>query len=105
MCAGEFGRTPRINVAGGRDHWPTGFSTLLAGGPFRRGHVHGQTTHELLENGKDPLTGVQDAVRVEDLHATLLHAFGVDFTKELQTPIGRPLVLSQGKVVSTLLAS
>ena len=105
MCAGEFGRTPRINVAGGRDHWPTGFSTLLAGGPFRRGHVHGQTTHELLENGKDPLTGVQDAVQVEDLHTTLLHAFGVDFAKELQTPIGRPLVLSQGKVVSTLLAS
>ena len=103
MCGGEFGRTPRINVAGGRDHWPSGFSTFLAGGPFRKGHVHGTTTHEPLGNGVDPLTGVQDAVRVEDLHATILDAFGIDFAKELQTPIGRPLALSQGRVISSLL--
>lgn len=102
MCGGEFGRTPKINVAGGRDHWPTGFSTFLAGGPFRAGHVHGQTTHEALVKGKDPITGVRDAMDVEDLHATLLHAFGIDFSKELQTPIGRPLTLSAGKVVQSL---
>ena len=105
MCGGEFGRTPRINVADGRDHWPTGFSTLLAGGPFRAGHVHGQTTHDVIESGKDPLTGVQDAVQIEDLHATLLHSFGVDFSQELQTPIGRPLKLSAGKIVESLLRS
>ena len=103
MCGGEFGRTPKINVADGRDHWPTGFSTLLAGGPFRAGHIHGQTTHDLIESGKDPLTGVHDAVRIEDLHATLLHSFGVDFSQELQTPIGRPLKLSAGKIVESLL--
>lgn len=103
MCGGEFGRTPKINVADGRDHWPTGFSTFLAGGPFRPGHVHGETIDELMETGKDPLTGVEDAVRIEDLHATLLHAFGVDFSKELQTPIGRPLSLSAGRIIESLL--
>ena len=104
MCSGEFGRTPRINIAGGRDHWPTGFSTLLAGGPFRRGHVHGKTSDQLLENGRDPLSGIEQSVRIEDLHATLLHAFGVDFAKEIQTPIGRPLALSQGKILESLLS-
>ena len=102
MCGGEFGRTPKINVADGRDHWPTGFSTLLAGGPFRTGHVHGETTHELIEAGKDPLLGVRDPVRIEDLHATLLHAFGIDFSQELQTPIGRPLKLGAGKIIESL---
>lgn len=102
MCGGEFGRTPSINVADGRDHWPTGFSTFVAGGPFRRGHVHGKTTAEAIPNGKDPLDYIEDAVKIEDLHATILHAFGIDFTKELQTPVGRPLVLSQGRVIETL---
>ncbi len=104
MCGGEFGRTPKINVADGRDHWPTGFSTLLAGGPFRAGHVRGETTHEMIESGKDPLLGVKEPLRIEDLHATLLHAFGVDFSQELQTPIGRPLRLSAGTVIKSLLS-
>ena len=104
MCGGEFGRTPKINIADGRDHWPTGFSTFLAGGPFRAGYVHGETTHQVIETGKDPLLGVQDAVPIEDLHATLLHAFGVDFSQELQTPVGRPLTLSTGKIIESLLA-
>jgi len=104
MCGGEFGRTPEINRIDGRDHWPTGFSTFLAGGPFRRGHVHGETTHEQIAKGTDPLLGVQDIVRIEDLHATLLHAFGVDFSQELQTPIGRPLSLSAGKIIQSLLS-
>jgi hypothetical protein len=103
MCGGEFGRTPQINVAGGRDHWPTGFSTFLAGGPMRRGYVHGKTTNELMQREKDPLSGVENAVRIEDLHATLLHSFGLDFTQELQTPIGRPLAISQGNIIKDLL--
>jgi hypothetical protein len=103
VCGGEFGRTPKINVADGRDHWPNGFSTLLFGGPFRRGYVHGQTTHELQENASDPLAGVKDPVRIEDLHATILHSFGIDPTVESITPIGRPLALSQGSVIEQLL--
>jgi hypothetical protein len=103
MCGGEFGRTPQINVAGGRDHWPTGFSTFLAGGPMRRGYVHGKTTNELMQREKDPSSGVENAVRIEDLHATLLHSFGLDFTQELQTPIGRPLAISQGNIIKDLI--
>jgi hypothetical protein len=102
MCSGEFGRTPRVNVAGGRDHWPTGFSTFLAGGPFRAGHVHGATTSELIETGKDPLSGVEEPIRVEDLHATILNAFGIDFAQELITPVGRPMALSQGNLIKSL---
>ncbi len=102
MCGGEFGRTPKINVAGGRDHWPAGFSTVLFGGPFRRGYVHGETTSESIEEGNEPLDGVKDPVRVEDLHATLLNGFGIDFSEEMLTPIGRPLARSQGSVVTSL---
>jgi len=102
MCGGEFGRTPKINIAGGRDHWPTGFSTVLFGGPFRRGHVHGETTSKPIDEGKEPLDGVKDPVRVEDLHATLLHGFGINFSEETLTPIGRPLARSQGTVISSL---
>ena len=70
---------------------------------MRRGYVHGKTTNELMQREKDPLSGVENAVRIEDLHATLLHSFGLDFTQELQTPIGRPLAISQGNIIKDLL--
>lgn len=103
VWGGEFGRTPKINVADGRDHWPNGFSTVLFGGPFRRGYVHGATTPELPNDEKGGLDGVSDSIMVEDLHATILSTFGIDFRQELQTPIGRPLALSQGSVCRALL--
>jgi uncharacterized protein (DUF1501 family) len=103
VWGGEFGRTPKINVAEGRDHWPNGFSTVLFGGPFRRGYVHGATMPDLLQEGKNGLDGVADPVPVEDLHATILSTFGIDFKQELQTPIGRPLALSQGSICKALL--
>ena len=46
LCAGEFGRTPSVNPAGGRDHWPNGFSLALAGGGIRGGTVVGATDPE-----------------------------------------------------------
>lgn len=98
VCGGEFGRTPTINVAEGRDHWPTGFSTVIFGGPFRRGFVHGATSPEDPIAGEDPLKRISDPVTIEDLHATILNSFGIDFSQELQTPVGRPLALSQGTV-------
>lgn len=98
ICAGEFGRTPVVNPAGGRDHWPHGFSIALAGGRFRGGHVVGQT---------DP-AGSQipfdKGVPLADIHATLLHALGVDPALELMTPVGRPMKLSDGKVIAELLS-
>ncbi len=102
VCGGEFGRTPKINIADGRDHWPNGFATAIFGGPFRRGYVHGETSHELIENNSDPLAGVKDPVRIEDLHATILHSFGIDPAVESVTPIGRPLAVSQGSIIKEL---
>lgn len=105
VCGGEFGRTPKINIADGRDHWPNGFSTVLIGGPFRRGYVHGQTNHEPIANESDPLSGVKDPVRIEDLHATILRSFGIDPSVESITPIGRPLAVSQGSIIQELFDS
>ncbi len=103
FCGGEFGRTPRINPAEGRDHWPHGFSVLLAGGTLRRGYVHGATAAEVDDRADDLTKFTSDTVTVPDLHATLLHALGVDHELENITPIGRPLRWSDGKVVSKLL--
>ncbi|MFN9372996.1 MAG: DUF1501 domain-containing protein [Planctomycetaceae bacterium] len=98
VCLGEFGRTPSINPLGGRDHWPTGFSCLVGGGGLRRGVVLGAT---------DP-TGEKSTpehpIEVPDLYATLYVAFGVDFTREYQTPIGRPMAICAGKPIEELLA-
>jgi hypothetical protein len=111
LCGGEFGRTPLINPAGGRDHWPHGFSLLLAGAGFRRGHVHGATDPnpdpESLKNRSegsfDPTLITQDPVTIADLHATILTALGVDSQESIVTPIGRPLKWSDGKAIASLL--
>lgn len=103
FCGGEFGRTPSINPAEGRDHWPHGFSVLLAGGNLRRGYVHGATASEIADDAEDMTKFTSDTVTVPDLHATLLHALGVDHEQEHMTPIKRPLRWSDGKVVSKLL--
>ena len=96
VCGGEFGRTPAINVLAGRDHWPTGFSMLVAGGGFAGGRVVGET--DPTGEKKDPA----NPVRVEDLHTTVQHLLGLDHTKEIMTPVGRPIALSEGKVIPEL---
>ena len=105
VMAGEFGRTPLgENRAGyqkvsGRDHHPAAFSLWLAGGGIRGGQVIGQTD----ELGWAP---VEDAVHINDLHATLLHLFGLDHLK-LSVPFGGldlRLTNVGGKVVKKLLA-
>ncbi len=97
ICGGEFGRTPKINNVGGRDHWPHAFSMLVAGGGFAGGRVIGATDPEGVK--KEP----EKPVLVEDLHATVQDLLGIDYTKEMQTPIGRPMALSKGEVVKELL--
>jgi hypothetical protein len=96
IWAGEFGRTPSVNPAGGRDHWPMGFSVAMAGGGVRGGTVIGATDPDGKADPKDPVT-------VGDLHATALTAVGIDPTKLNQTPIGRTVKLAEGKVVRGLL--
>jgi hypothetical protein len=103
LWAGEFGRTPRVNPPGGRDHWPHGFSAALAGGGIHGGRVIGETATEPDEKAADKVQFVKDPRNVEDLHATILTALGIDFTQEMKTPIGRPMALSKGKIIRELL--
>jgi uncharacterized protein (DUF1501 family) len=93
---GEFGRTPRMNPLGGRDHWPNGFSVAIAGGGLKGGQKIGETDNE----GKAPPAR---QVSVGDIHATVMKTLGVDHTKELATPIGRTVRLSDGKPIEELL--
>jgi hypothetical protein len=99
LCVGEFGRTPHINPLGGRDHWVNGFSVALAGGAIRGGRVIGATDPE---GRKDPV----DPINASDIHATVLAAVGLD-PKKINIAsvgsVGRPIALSQGKPLQTLL--
>jgi hypothetical protein len=96
VCLAEFGRTPRMNRAGGRDHWGSVFSVALAGGGVRGGQAHGAS---------DRLGGQPREGRVEpqDLTATILHCLGYRPDTETQDNQGRPLPLSRGKVIRAIL--
>ena len=98
LWIGEFGRTPKINPLAGRDHWPTGFSAVVGGGGFRSGLVIGHTDPEGVKT--DPV----DPIEIHDLYATILQTLGVEYNKELTTPIGRPMALCKGKPIDRLLA-
>jgi len=74
LWTGEFGRLPISQGSDGRDHNRHAFSLWIAGGGFKKGHVHGATDDFGYR-------AVKDVVRVPDLHATLLHALGLDHTK------------------------
>jgi hypothetical protein len=103
LCGGEFGRTPSVNPAAGRDHWPHGFSVAMAGGGIQGGRVVGETSPEPVMEKDQYDRNVTEAKSVADLHATVLETLGVRWQRELITPIGRPMVLSQGKVIQQLL--
>jgi hypothetical protein len=94
---GEFGRSPRINASGGRDHWPQCYTALLAGGGIRRGHVYGTSD----KNGAFPAS---DPVRPEDLSATLFHLLGIDPKTEITDALNRPLPISTGRIIDGVLA-
>jgi hypothetical protein len=98
VLMGEFGRTPKLNSTGGRDHWPRANSVLLAGGGVKRGQVVGETD----AFGELPASR---PVLPEDLLATIYHLIGIDAEKEYRTETGRPIrVLSGGEVVKEALA-
>jgi hypothetical protein len=81
---GEFGRTPKINPDKGRDHFPTAWSTVLAGGGIKGGQVYGQTS-------ADGGSVVGDRTSVPDLMATVCQALGIDPTKQNLSNVGRPI--------------
>ena len=71
LWCGEFGRLPIAQGRDGRDHSRHGFSAWVAGGGFKRGFLHGATDQFGAH-------ATEDIVSVHDLHATLLHALGLD---------------------------
>jgi hypothetical protein len=98
MVTSEFGRTPKVNAGGGRDHWPRVFSIVLAGGGIKRGQVHGASDGLAAEPSNNPLS-------VEDYATTVYHLLGIDARKDLMSPGDRPQqIVMNGKVVRALLA-
>ncbi len=91
---GEFGRTPRINGRGGRDHFPKVFNAMLAGGGVQGGQVIGSTNAAGTEVVDRPVT-------VNDLFSTIYHTLGIDATQENMSRIGRPIKLVDGGEVVT----
>ncbi len=84
LAFGEFGRTPKINPAGGRDHHPACWTVLLAGGPFEGGTVVGASD----EIGYNP---IDRPVNSGEIAATVFRGLGIDLETELPGPQGRPL--------------
>lgn len=98
MVSSEFGRTPKINNTGGRDHWPRVFSVVLAGGGVKRGNVYGTSNATASEPEDDP-------IGPEDLATTVYHQLGIVADKELMAPGNRPIeIVDGGKVRKELLA-
>lgn len=90
VLASEFGRTPRINANGGRDHHPRVFSTLFAGGGINGGQVYGKSDKlgiAVEENPVDP----------RDFNATIAHALGIDLNEVVYAPSGRPFLVAGHK--------
>jgi hypothetical protein len=96
LWMGEFGRTPRINGSGGRDHWGQVFSIALAGGGIRGGVVYGASD----SIGAFPRDG---RVIPTDLAATIFHCLGFGPETEIRDPLGRPIPISRGDVLRQVL--
>ena len=92
---GEFGRTPAINPNGGRDHWASLYSALVAGGGIRGGHVYGSSD----KNGAVP---ADNPVHARDLVATIYHALGYDANTRVVDFQGQPQFIVEGRPVRSL---
>ena len=87
VVMGEFGRTPKINTRGGRDHWPRVFSVMLAGGGVQGGQVIGASDSVGESPADRPVTPA-------DLICTIYTLLGIDSATELTTDTGRPVRLT-----------
>lgn len=84
MVMGEFGRTPKINTAGGRDHWPNCFSVMMAGGGVPRGRIIGSSDALAEQPADRPVTP-------SDLAASVYTLLGINPATMLRTRDGRPV--------------
>jgi uncharacterized protein (DUF1501 family) len=91
----DFGRTPQINRAAGRDHYPSVYSIALAGGGIRGGQVYGSSD----SSGAFPRT---QPCGPADVHATIFHALGISPRAEIHDQLGRPFAVSDGDVLPLL---
>ena len=99
LMLSEFGRTPRINQNAGRDHHAKVFSCFMAGGGVAGGQVIGSSDEDGVMPEDRP-------VKPHDIHASVLHALGIDGRKEVMTPLERPmrLIRKGGRAVQELFA-
>ena len=97
LAWGEFGRTPKINPKGGRDHWPRVGMAMMAGGGMPGGQVLGETDRYAGE-------AISRPVHYQDVMATLYHQLGIDATATtIEDPTGRPqYLIDEGRPISEL---
>lgn len=97
LWMGEFGRTPKINQAGGRDHYPNAWTCVMAGGGIQGGQVYGRTSVD----GTSVADGKTSA---EDVLATLCWAVGVDPQTQYLSNLGRPIRIAEGSPIQSILS-
>ncbi len=95
VATGEFGRTPRLNANGGRDHWASCWTALVSGGGVRGGRVIGSSDAIGSEPKDRPVTP-------QELVSTIYHALGVAPTATIPGPEGTPVAVYPGKPVLDL---
>ena len=96
VVVGEFGRTPKINREGGRDHWGPVFSCALAGAGISGGQIFGASD----KNGGYPVT---DVIRPHDLTATIYHLLGIPHDSVFHDLTNRPHPITKGEPLQRLL--
>jgi uncharacterized protein (DUF1501 family) len=96
VCLGEFGRTPKVNDRGGRDHWSFAMSVLMAGAGVPGGQVVGATDVK-------GYYASEDVYAPEDFAATLYTKMGIDPATTLHDTAGRPVQLvNNGRLIKEL---
>jgi uncharacterized protein (DUF1501 family) len=95
VATGEFGRTPRLNSIGGRDHWAGCWSALVAGGGVKPGQIIGRSDRTGTEPADRP-------VSPQELVASIFHALGVPHDAAIPGPAGEPVAVYPGRPVAEL---
>jgi hypothetical protein len=95
LATAEFGRTPKVNKSGGRDHWPRVYSIALAGGGVAAGIVHGSSDRLAAA----PTSHPHDP---RDIAATVYHLLGVPPDTVVRDPTGRPHQLIDGQKIDAI---